>query len=192
MRFVLILVFTFSACSYIACTPAAAPVAIGNTPISVNGVKTNDAPRAPDRPLAEMSWTSFDGSVSKLKDHRGKAVILDFWATNCAPCIQEIPYLMELKARYGDDLELIGLHVGDDEDRQRVPAFVEKLKMNYPLATPDEALTNYIFETEDSIPQTAIFDRNGVMIKKIVGYAPSIKGAMDEVVKRAVQTPVSD
>ena len=189
MRLVFIVVFVINAVFYVACTPAAAPVAIGNKPISVNGVKTKDAPDAPSRPLTEMSWTSFDGSVSKLKDHRGKAVVLDFWATNCPPCIEEIPHLIELKARYGDDLELIGLHVGDDEDREKVPAFVEKLKITYPLAYPDDALTNYIFETQSAIPQTAVFDRNGVLIRKIVGFGPLVKADLDEAVKRAVETP---
>ena len=189
MRLVFISIFVGYVAFCLACTPAAAPVAIGNKPISVNGVKTKDAPDAPSRPLTEMSWTSFDGSVSKLKDHRGKAVVLDFWATNCPPCIEEIPHLIELKARYGDDLELIGLHVGDDEDREKVPAFVEKLKITYPLAYPDDALTNYIFETQSAIPQTAVFDRNGVLIRKIVGFGPLIKADLDEAVKRAVETP---
>jgi thiol-disulfide isomerase/thioredoxin len=155
-------------------------------------MKTKDAPGAPSRPLAEMSWTSFDGGVSKLKDHKGKAVVLDFWATNCPPCIEEIPHLMELKARYGNDLELIGLHVGDDEDRQKVPKFVEKLGINYPLAYPDDALTSFIFETQTAIPQTAVFDRNGVMVRKIVGFNPAIKAELDEAVRRAVETPIAN
>lgn len=185
-------VFALTALIYLGCTPAAAPVAIGNKPISVNGVKTKDAQGVPSRPLTEMSWTSFDGGVSKLKDLRGKAVILDFWATNCPPCIEEIPHLQELKVKYGDDLELVGLHVGDEEDRRQVPAFVEKLKITYPLADPDDALTNFIFETNSAIPQTAVFDRSGVMIKKIVGFNAVIKAELDEAVERAVKSSVSD
>jgi len=170
----------------------APPVAIGNKPVSVNGVRSKDSQGVPSRPFTEMSWTSFEGGVSKLKDLRGKAVILDFWATNCPPCIEEIPHLQLLKAKYGDDLELIGLHVGDEEDRQQVPAFVEKLKITYPLADPDEALTNFIFETNSAIPQTAVFDRNGTMIKKIVGFSAAIKAELDEAVARAVNSSVSD
>ena len=189
MRLVSFAILVICTAFCLSCTPAAAPVAIGNKPMSVNGIKTKDAPDAPSRPLTEMSWTSFDGGVSKLKDHRGKAVVLDFWATNCPPCIEEIPHLIELKARYGDDLDLIGLHVGDEEDREKVPAFVEKLKITYPLAYPDDALTNFIFETQSAIPQTAVFDRNGVLIRKIVGFGPLIKADLDEAVKRAVETP---
>ena len=65
-----------------ACTPAAAPVSIGNKPVSVNGVSTNEARERATVELSEMSWAGFEGGVTKLKDLQGKAVVLDFWATN--------------------------------------------------------------------------------------------------------------
>ena len=169
-----------------ACTPAAAPVTIGNKPISVNGVSTNEARERATVELREMSWAGFEGGVTKLKDLKGKAVILDFWATNCPPCIEEIPHLLELKSKYGDELVLVGLHVGDEEDRKQVPAFVEKLKITYPLAYPDSALTDFIFQTNSAIPQTAVFDRRGDMVRKIVGFNPQIKRELDQAVEQAV------
>lgn len=186
-KFLSLIVISLAALHF-GCTPAAAPVAISNKPISVNGVRSKDAPEVPSRPLTEMSWTSFDGKVSKLKDARGKAVILDFWATNCPPCIEEIPHLKALKAKYGNDLEIIGLHVGDDEDRANVPAFVEKLKIDYSLAYPDDDLTRFIFANESAIPQTAVFDRNGAMVRKIVGFNEKIKTQLDEAVGQAVNS----
>ena len=136
------------------CRPAAAPVSVGNTPVSVNGVPARDAQSQPLKPVAEMSWTGFEGNVQKLKDLKGKVVILDFWATYCAPCIEEIPHLMELQARHGaDNLHIVGLHVGGDEDRPKVPEFVERLKITYPLAYPEDALTAYIFGQ-----QTGVFE----------------------------------
>lgn len=170
----------------LACTPAAAPVAVGNKPVSVNGISTNEARERASVEMSEMSWAGFEGGVTKLKDLHGKAVILDFWATNCPPCIEEIPHLIELKSKYGDDLEVIGLHVGDDEDRKQVPAFVEKLKITYPLAYPDSALTDFVFQTNSAIPQTAVFDRSGTMVRKIVGFSPEIKRDLDQAVARAI------
>lgn len=180
-------IFTLAFVNF-SCTPAAAPIAIGNKPISVNGVKSKDAPDAPSRPLAEMSWTTFDGKVSKLKDMTGKAVILDFWATNCPPCIEEIPHLKELRSKYGSALEVVGLHVGDDEDRSKVSAFVEKLKIDYSLAYPDDELTRFVFANDSAIPQTAVFDRSGVMVRKIVGFNAQIKLQLDEAVAQAVNS----
>ena len=134
-----------------------------------------------------MSWTGFEGNVKKLKDYKGKVVILDFWATFCPPCIEEIPHLMELKAKYGDDLEVIGLHVGGVEDEPKVPEFVEKLNITYPLATPEDSLTSFIFGQETAIPQTAIFDREGRLVKKIVGCDDKIRVELDQVVEDTVR-----
>lgn len=169
------------------CRPAAAPVAVSNKPVSVNGVPARDAQSNPMKPVAEMSWTTFDGNVQKLKDLNGKVVVLDFWATYCGPCIQEIPHLMELQARHGkQNVEIIGLHVGGDDDRPKVPEFVERLKITYPLAYPDDALSSFIFGQDTAIPQTAVFDRRGKLAKKITGFDPSIRAELDQAVAAAV------
>jgi thiol-disulfide isomerase/thioredoxin len=168
-----------------ACNPAS-PVSVGNKPVSINDQRLKDAPNRRLKPLAEMNWSTFEGTVQKLKDFEGKVVILDFWATYCPPCIEEIPHLMELKARHGDDLVIVGLHVGGEEDRPKVPEFVERLKITYPLATPEDPLTSFIFGEESSIPQTAIFDRKGELVKKIVGFDPQIAKELDQVVASTV------
>ena len=178
----IVLLFAVLAFSF-GCRPAAAPVSVGNKPVSVNGVPAKDAQSQPTKPVTEMGWTDrVDGNVQKVKDLRGKVVILDFWATYCAPCIEEIPHLMELKATYGDDLHIVGLHVGGDEDRPKVPEFIERLKITYPLAYPEDALTAYVFGQQTAIPQTAIFDRSGKMVKKITGFDPTIKLELDAAV----------
>jgi thiol-disulfide isomerase/thioredoxin len=161
---------------------AAAPVSVGNKPVSINEKPLRDAPTRPLKPVGDMNWTTFDGTVQKLKDFQGKVVILDFWATYCPPCIEEIPHLMELKRTYGEDLAVIGLHVGGEEDRPKVPEFVDRLNIDYPLATPEDSLTSFIFGQESAIPQTAIFDRNGKLVKKIVGFSPEIKVDLDSTI----------
>ena len=113
-------------------------------------------------------------------------MILDFWATYCPPCIEEIPHLRALKAQYGDDLEVVGLHVGGEEDRPKVPEFVERLSIDYPLAVPEDALTAFVFGQDSAIPQTAIFDREGRLVKKITGFNDEIRVQLDEAVEQAV------
>lgn len=172
----------------VACRPAAAPVAVGNKPISVNGVPMPDAPQRPTKPIGDMSWTGFEGNVEKLKDLNGKVVILDFWATYCKPCLEEIPHLKSLQAKYGpDNLRVIGLHVGGLDDQPKIPEFVEMLKIDYTLAYPEDALTSYIFGQESAIPQTAIFDRRGKLVKKFIGFGEGIKRELDESVEEAVR-----
>lgn len=193
MKIFAFLLFTFSLLLSSACRPAAAPVTIGNKPVSINDVPTTNQPLPPTKPVGEMNWTYFDpktseiGNVQKLKDLQGKVVILDFWATYCPPCIEEIPHLNQLQAKYGkENLQIIGLHVGGAEDFPKVPAFAEKLKIDYPLATPESELQRLIFATRDDIPQTAIFDRNGNLVKKIIGFNDEIKKDLDETIEQTV------
>lgn len=188
MRLYTFLLFPLAFLFVTACRPAAAPVAFGNKPVSINDRPLKDAPSRPLKPVAEMSWTSFEGNVQKLRDFQGKVVILDFWATYCPPCIEEIPHLKELLAKYGtDNLVVVGLHVGGKEDEPKVPEFVERLNITYALAYPEDSLTSYIFGQDTAIPQTAIFDRNGSLVKKIVGFDPQIKIELDEAVEKAIR-----
>lgn len=188
MKYFCFLLFAFYLCLTIACKPAAAPVAISNTPITGGEMP-------PSKPVEQMSWTKFDaktnedGGINKLADFQGKAVILDFWATYCPPCIEEIPHLRALQAKYGkENLEIVGLHVGGEDDRPKVPAFAEKLKIDYTLGTPENELSRFIFGKESAIPQTAVFDRKGRLITKIVGFNSQIQKELDAAVEKAVNS----
>lgn len=164
------------------CRPAAPPVSVSNQPVSARE-------RPPMKPITEMSWTDSDQRVQKLSDLRGKAVILDFWATYCPPCREEIPHLNALLAKYGNDnLHIVGLNVGGAEDLPRIPDFVKNTKIDYPIAFPEDELTEFIFATRSDIPQTAVFDRKGAMIAKFVGFSPAIQQELDAAVEKAVRT----
>ena len=99
------------------------------------------APTAPagaacavDAKPANLNFTMKDmnGRDVKLADYRGKVILLDFWATWCAPCKFEIPGFVELQEQYGKDgLQVIGVSVDDTVDKL-VP-FVAQYKMNYPV-----------------------------------------------------------
>ena len=190
MKYLYFCIFTFYLLLTVSCRPAAAPVSISDKPVSRGGVQL-EVP--PTKPVEEMTFTKFNGSnnqdndTQKLKDLQGKVVILDFWATYCPPCLEEIPHLKELQKKYGkENLQVIGLHVGDEEDRLKVPAFVEKLKIDYVLATPEKELERFIFGKETAIPQTAIFDRKGKLVKKIIGFDAQIKKDLDAAVEQTV------
>jgi hypothetical protein len=93
---------------------------------------------------------------------------------------------MSLISKYGVRVELVGLHVGGDEDRPKIPAFVQKLKITYPIAFPDDDLVEYVTANDSRIPQTAVFDREGQLVEKFVGFDNSVKNGLDAAVKRAV------
>ena len=104
------------------------------------------------------------------------------------PCLAQIPHLKELQTKYGaENLVVVSLHVGGEDNRPLVPRFVEKLNIDYALATPEDALTEFVFGTDNSIPQTAVFDRSGKLIEKFVGFDDGIKNRLDETIEKAVK-----
>ena len=166
------------------CNPAAAPVAVSNRPVSINDVRQ---PGSPTKAVDQMSWTAEDGSFQRIADHKDRVLILDFWATYCEPCRREIPHLNSLIAKYGaDKLTIVGLNVGGDEDRPKIPAFVKELKVGYPVAFPEDALLTYVSGDDDRIPQTAVFDRQGNLVLKVVGFDPDVQRRLDGAVASAM------
>ncbi len=186
--------FVFLAGSFLlaGCRPVAPPVSVSDKPVSINDRRTTNLPLPPSKPFAEMSWTNADNRVQKMSDLTGKAVILDFWATYCEPCKREIPHLNSLVAKYGkDNLHIVGLNVGGEEDRPKIPAFIASTKIDYEIAFPEDALNSFIFSERSDIPQTAIFDRKGNLVRKIIGFNDQIRIELDAAVEQALATPPS-
>ena len=189
MKLAVIILLTFVPATLTGCRPAAAPISVGDKPVSINDRRTTNAPLPPSKPFETMSWTSSDDKVQKMSDLNGKAVILDFWATYCEPCKREIPHLNSLIAKYGkENLHIVGLNVGGEEDRPKIPAFIASTKIDYEIAFPEDALTNFIFSERSDIPQTVIFDRSGKMVQKIVGFSDRIQKDLDAAVEKAVSS----
>ena len=116
-------------------------------------------------------------------------MVLDFYATWCEPCRAETPHLVRLQNEYGPKgLQVIGLNVGGDEDRDKVPDFAKEFSIQYPLGFPDDDIvTKYLSDT-DSIPQAFVFGRDGQLIKRFVGYNSRSGAELDTIVKQAVES----
>jgi thiol-disulfide isomerase/thioredoxin len=135
----------------------------------------------------QLTWRLVNGDKQTISDFRGKVLILDFWATYCPPCEEEIPHLVELSNRYKNDLHVVGLHVGGDEDKANIPDFVIKYQMIYALGYPEQSLADFFLQGDDRIPQTFVLDKNGKLIKQFVGFNDQIKTELDEIVEREVK-----
>ena len=186
MKHLYFFLFVFYFSLALACRPAAAPVSVSSKPVSINNVPQTNLPLPPGENVGDLGWTLFDGKAQTLNQYKGKIVVLDFWATYCPPCEKEVPHLIALENEYAD-LKIVGLHVGGEEDKPKVPAFVEKLKINYVLAYPNDELTGVLLGSDNSIPQTLIFDRDGKPIKRFVGFDEIIKAELDEAIAEAVK-----
>ncbi|HYE13356.1 MAG TPA: TlpA disulfide reductase family protein [Pyrinomonadaceae bacterium] len=132
-------------------------------------------------------WTQLDGRRAALEDFRGQVVVLDFYATYCPPCEEEVPHLVKLQREHGPrGLKVIGLNVGGEEDQAKVPGFVKKLGIQYQLANPDEETVDTFLAGNSSIPQTFVFDRQGRMVEHFVGYDLEVAARLEAAIKSAL------
>lgn len=121
----------------------------------------------PGDPAPEFSLKDLHGQKVSLKDYRGKLVLLNFWATYCEPCREEMPDLMALYDAYkAKDVVVVGISL-DETGAAAVRPFVEALKIGYPILLGDSGIfTRYRgFGT----PMTVLIGRDGKLAKKWVG-----------------------
>ena len=111
---------------------------------------------------ADFSLLDTAGARRHLAEWRGKVVALNFWATWCPPCREEIPHFVELQAHYGDaGLQFVGIALHEAEE---VRDFLREFKVNYPsLVGQDEviALAGRLGNAIGALPYTVILDRQG-------------------------------
>lgn len=122
---------------------------------------------APDFTLSNIS-----GSQLTLSSYHGKVVLLDFWATWCTPCREEIPRFVQLQSDYGPHgLQIIGVSMDDSPDPVR--EFSEKFHMNYPVVMGN-AKTGELYGGILGLPIAFVIDRDGRIVSKHIGAtAPS-------------------
>ncbi len=152
---------------------AAAPGII--VPVVSHGGEDADdtgACMADARPAAlDFTMPDLDGREVSLASHKGKVILLNFWATWCGPCKAEIPGFVELQNEYKDDLVVIGLSVDDPADKAR--AFANEYKINYPilLGLGREDVQD-AYGPIYGIPASFLISRDGKVCRRHMGIAP--------------------
>jgi peroxiredoxin len=139
-------------------------------------IKGHDAP--------DFVLTDLQGHSVKLSDLRGKAVVLNFWATWCPPCKEEIPWFVELQKRYGTEgLQVVGVSMDDDGDQKAVAKFAAENSINYPVLLGKEKVAEQ-YGGIDYLPTTFYIDRNGVVMERVFGQPG--RSEIEQNVKRAI------
>ena len=124
-------------------------------------------------PAAKLNFSFKDitGKKVSLSDFKGKVILLDFWATWCVPCKQEIPGFIELQKKYGGrGLQIVGISV--DDSLNLAKEYATQMKMNYPilLAEGKEDILK-AYDPIPSIPVSIIIDRGGRIVSRHLGIA---------------------
>jgi peroxiredoxin len=133
----------------------------------------------------DFTLESLDGKSMRLSDLRGKAVLLNFWATWCTPCKIEMPWFVEMQRQYGaQGLQIVGVAM-DDASKEDIAKFAKDMGVNYPILIGKEAVGDE-YGGVPALPETFFIGRDGKIVDKILGLKG--KGDIEEDIKRALDT----
>jgi thiol-disulfide isomerase/thioredoxin len=133
--------------------------------------------RAPD-----PGFKSLDGQTHKLSSLRGQVVVVNFWATWCGPCQEELPRLAKIAESYrGKPVRFVLVSIDEPKTRVKIPEVLDRLHI--PLASWDDADTDTMdrFGLGNIVPGTVILDEQGEVMSRIMGEAreEDVRGAVD-------------
>jgi thiol-disulfide isomerase/thioredoxin len=131
----------------------------------------------------DFGLESLEGKTVHLSDFRGKAVLLNFWATWCQPCKIEMPWFEQLQKQYGPQgLQVIGVAM-DDADKEDIAKFAKNLSVDYPILVGKEDVGE-AYGGVQFLPATFYVGRDGKVVEKVFGLKG--RSEIEDNVKKAL------
>lgn len=120
----------------------------------------------PDPALLQVALKDLSGDTQRLDQWRGKVLVVNFWATWCAPCRKEIPEFVHVQERYRDrGLQFVGIAIDQPDN---VARFTDEVRFNYPVLIGEIDAIEFsrkLGNRYGALPFTAIFDRSGNLVR---------------------------
>jgi cytochrome c biogenesis protein CcmG, thiol:disulfide interchange protein DsbE len=117
----------------------------------------------------DFSLPDLQGKTQRLSTYRGKVVFLNFWATWCKPCKEEMPSMQVLWENLkNQDFMMLAVSMDRVTTKKDIPSFVETLKLSFPILTDSWGQTDKRYKLM-GVPETYIIDQNGVLREKVIG-----------------------
>ena len=136
-------------------------------------------------PAPDFTLQSLDGRTMRLSDFRGKAVLLNFWATWCGPCKIEMPWFVELQNQYAaQGFQIVGVAM-DDASKEDISKFAKDMGVNYPILIGKESVGDE-YGGVPALPESFLIGRDGKIVDKILGLRG--KAEIEDAIKKAINT----
>jgi peroxiredoxin len=140
---------------------------------------------APSAPAPDFTLKSLDGPNLRLKEQRGKVVLVNFWATWCAPCREEMPQLNKLFDKYrASGFTLLGVNV--DEDSRNAAGIASQLGVKFPVLLDSDKAVSKLYELS-AMPSTVLIDRDGKLRFSHRGYRPGYELEYDKQIRNLLK-----
>ncbi|MBS3964795.1 MAG: TlpA family protein disulfide reductase [Methylomonas sp.] len=118
----------------------------------------------------DFAFPDVDGQMQNIRQWQGKILVINFWATWCGPCLQEIPEFIRLQDEYGGrGVQFVGIAI---EDREAVAAYLKGVAVNYPVMVAGDAgsyLARQLGNIINAVPFTVIVDHQGQIVHRQPG-----------------------
>jgi peroxiredoxin len=136
------------------------------------------------KPAPPFTLTDMKGQQVKLADQKGHVVVLDFWATWCAPCVRELPLLDQISQQLsGQGLVLLAINQGEEKDV--VQKFLDKEKLSLHVLLDEKGTINEQYLAE-AIPETLVIDKKGI-VSYVAGFGLDSEQKLRDAIKAAMK-----
>ena len=153
---------------------------LGWLALAMNAQAVGVQDEAPD-----FTLKSLERGNLRLEEYRGQVVLLNFWASWCGPCRQEMPLLDRLHNRYEDTgFAVLGVNVEGEEAPAR--QLVEKTRVTFPILIDEGQKVSEMYNLQ-AMPSTVVIDRDGIVRYIHLGYKPGDEAKYVEVVKKLIR-----
>jgi peroxiredoxin len=134
----------------------------------------------------QFTLKNLQGRKVSLADYKGKAVLVNFWATWCAPCKLEMPWFIDLHKQYAPEgFEILGVSEDEPKDRPQIGKFSEKIGVNYPILIGDDAASK-AYGGVEFLPTSYYIGRDGKVVAETTGLAS--RDEIEANIKKALGT----
>ena len=151
------------------------------------GAMPEGEPRMRGKAAPQFTLTTLDGKKVSLKEFKGRPVLVNFWATWCAPCKLEMPWFEQFEHQYGGQgLEILGI-AEDDAGKDEIAKAVKKVGVTYPILLTDGKVAP-AYGGVDYLPMSFYVGRDGTVVEQTAGLAS--KDEIEANIRKIVATAV--
>jgi len=134
-----------------------------------------------------FSLRSTKGKLISLEDYKGKVVLLNFWASWCAPCITELPHMQKIyESLKSENFIVLGINIDEARHASGIKPLAKKLNLEFPILFNNTGSVLSLYNPSMTIPYSVIIDKNGNIYAYFIGYHHGLENEIKKAVEEAI------